>query len=50
MSRPRGSKNKEKPSATVAAEVSERLDYLAALLLEIAEEELRESETICSQN
>ena len=44
MSRPTGSKNKETSPQIVQANDAERLDYLAALLLEIAEEELRESE------
>lgn len=50
MSRPTGSKNKETPPEIIQADVSERLNYLAALLLEIAEEELRESETVCTLN
>jgi len=50
MSRPTGSKNKEAPPEIIQAGVSERLNYLAALLLEIAEEELRESEAVCTQN
>lgn len=49
MSRPTGSKNKEIPPKIVMADESERLDYLAALLLEIVEEELQESEaTTCN--
>ena len=51
MSRPTGSKNKEKPPKIVQAEEPERLEYLAALLLEIAEEELQNSEVaVCNQN
>jgi hypothetical protein len=51
MSRPTGSKNKEKPPKIVQAEEAERLEYLAALLLEIAEEELQNSGVaVCSQN
>ena len=51
MSRPNGSKNAEKPPKIVQAEEAERLEYLAALLLEIAEEELRNSEAAqCNQN
>ena len=49
MSRPVGCKNQEKSPTIVESEESERLDYLATLLLEIIEEELRESEPICSQ-
>ena len=44
MSRPIGSKNKETPPEIVQADESDRLAYLATLLLEIAEEELAESE------
>ncbi|MEO5949832.1 MAG: hypothetical protein ABIQ04_00115 [Candidatus Saccharimonadales bacterium] len=40
MSRPIGSQNKQLPPETVYADASERLDYLAALLLEIVEKEL----------
>lgn len=50
MSRLMGSENKERPPEIVLANESERLDYLAALLLEIAEEELRESEATCTQS
>lgn len=50
MSRPTGSKNKETPPEIIQADASERLNYLAALLLEIAEEELRESEAVCTLN
>jgi hypothetical protein len=51
MSRPTGSKNKEAPPKIIQADDTERLEYLATLLLEIAEEELRESKVvICSQN
>jgi len=49
MSRPIGSKNSEKPPTIIKLEESERLDYLAALLLEIIEEELQESEPVCNQ-
>lgn len=48
MSRPTGSKNIETVPPIVKADEAERLEYLAALLLEIAEEELRESEAICT--
>lgn len=48
MSRPTGSKNIETVPPIVNADEAERLEYLAALLLEIAEEELRESEAICT--
>lgn len=44
MSRPRGSKNKKTPQKIIQADETERLEYLSALLLEIAEEELRDSE------
>ena len=50
MSRPTGSKNIETPPKIIQADHTERLEYLAALLLEIAEEELQESEAVCSQN
>ena len=45
MSRPTGSKNKEKPPKIIEADEADRLEYLAALLLEIAEEELASGET-----
>jgi hypothetical protein len=49
MSRPTGSKNKETPPEVILTNETDRLEYLAALLLEIAEEELRESEvTLCN--
>ncbi len=48
MSRPKGSKNKEAPPEIIQADETERLEYLAALLLEIVEEELRESEAVCT--
>lgn len=51
MSRPTGSKNKETPPEIVQADEADRLAYLATLLLEIAEEELRESEVaVCNPN
>ncbi len=49
MSRPTGSKNVEKPPKIVLADEAERLEYLALLLLEVAEEELAESEMACNQ-
>lgn len=50
MSRPNGSKNTLKQIKIIEADETERLEYLAALLLEIAEEELRQSEDmVCSQ-
>ena len=49
MSRPTGSKNKEIPPEIVLADEADRLEYLASLLLEVAEEELREvEEAVCS--
>lgn len=49
MSRPIGSKNSEKQPKVIEADEAERLEYLAALLLEIAEEELTAGEvTPCS--
>lgn len=39
MSRPAGSKNITKPPTIILSDDTERLEYLAALLLEIAEEE-----------
>jgi hypothetical protein len=50
MSRPAGSKNNEHLPEIILADEAERLEYVAALLLEIAEEELTESEATCSQN
>jgi hypothetical protein len=51
MSRPSQSKNKVKQPEIVQADETDRLKYLAALLLEIAEEELGESEgSICNPN
>jgi hypothetical protein len=50
MSRPTGSTNKEAPPEIIQADETVRLDYLAALLLEIAEDELRESEMVCTPN
>ena len=44
MSRPVGSQNKQKLPPILETAESERLDYLAALLLEIVEAELREGE------
>lgn len=49
MSRPTGSTNKETLPGIIQADESERLEYLANLLLEIAEEEIREDEA-CNQN
>lgn len=44
MSRPIGSHNEKKQPPILETAESERLDYLAALLLEIVEAELREGE------
>ena len=44
MSRPIGSKNSEKQPKIIEADEAERLEYLAALLIEIAEEELTAEE------
>jgi hypothetical protein len=50
MSRPNGSKNVEKPPRIIEADETERLEYIAALLLEIAEDELQQSEdATCSR-
>ncbi len=49
MSRPTGSTNKETLPEIIQADESQRLEYLANLLLEIAEEEIREVET-CNQS
>ena len=50
MSRPNGSKNVEKPPRIIEANETERIEYIAALLLEIAEDELQQSEdAACSQ-
>lgn len=49
MSRPTGSKNNEILPEIILANEADRLEYLAALLLEIAEQELRETEVdVCS--
>lgn len=50
MSRPIGSKNVEIAPTIIQANEAERLEYLAALLLEIVEEELQESELACTPN
>jgi len=51
MSRATGSKNKQTSPEIIRSNEADRLAYLATLLLEIAEEELRESEVvICNQN
>jgi hypothetical protein len=51
MSRPIGSKNKETPPEIAYSDEADRLAYLATLLLEIAEEELTESEAaLCTPN
>lgn len=51
MSRPTGSKNTEKQPKIIQADETERLEYLAALLLEIAEEELEAGDAaLCNQN
>ena len=49
MSRPVGSTNQEKTPAIIQADETERIEYLASLLLEIIEEELQEGEDLCSQ-
>ena len=51
MSRPTGSKNENILPEIVQANEADRLEYLASLLLEIAESELRETEeAICNPN
>lgn len=50
MSRPIGSRNVEIVPAIIQKDDTERLEYLASLLLEIIEEELRESEVSCTPN
>lgn len=51
MSRLIGTNNVNKQPEVITAEESERLEYLAALLLEVVEEELRESEALsCNPN
>lgn len=51
MSRPTGTKNREKLPPIIQAGETERLEYLAALLLEIAEEELALGDAaLCNQN
>lgn len=44
MSRPITTKTREMPPEIIHADEADRLEYLALLLLEIAEEELRTSE------
>jgi hypothetical protein len=44
MSRPVGSKNIKKLPKIMLADETERLEYIAALLLEIVEEELQQRE------
>ncbi len=44
MSRPKGSKNNTVPPKIVTSSESERLEYIANLLLEILEDELQKSE------
>jgi hypothetical protein len=49
MSRAIGTKNKKTAPEIIQADETDRLKYLSALLLEIVEEELRESEVaICN--
>jgi hypothetical protein len=48
MSRPQGSKNKQRVSI-IGTDETERLEYLATLLLEIIEEELQESDAVCNK-
>ena len=51
MSRPLGSKGKIKQPKIVESNESERLEYLAALLLEIVEEELQKGGVLqCNQS
>lgn len=51
MSEPIGSKNIEEPPKIIRADEKERLEYIAALLLDIAEKELQQSEdALCNQN
>lgn len=49
MSRPVGSTNQQEVPAIIQADETERIEYLASLLLEIIEEEFQEGEEICSQ-
>ena len=46
MSRPITTKTREMPSEIIHTDEADRLEYLASLLLEIAEEELRASEEV----
>ncbi len=46
MSRPITTKTREMPPEIIRADETDRLEYLASLLLEIAEEELRASEEV----
>lgn len=49
MSRPITTKTREMPPEITLANEADRLEYLASLLLEIAEEELRASEeAVCN--
>lgn len=51
MSRTTGSKNKIRPPEIIRADEIDRLKYLATLLLEITEDELRkEKAAICNPN
>jgi len=51
MSKPTTTNNKNMPPKIILANEAERIDYLASLLLEIAEEELRLcEEATCSPN
>ena len=44
MSRPHGSKNKPKHPPEIAMSNTERMEYVAQLLLEIAEDEFKQNE------
>ena len=51
MSRPTVAKDSKKLPKIILADETERLEYLAALLLEIAEEELAKGDgALCNQN
>lgn len=50
MSNQIGSRNVAIQPTIISADETERLEYLASLLLELVDEELRESEASCTPN
>lgn len=49
MSRPKGSKNSKRLPQIITADDNERLEYLATLLLELVEEEIKQEGALCNQ-